>query len=428
MRRGSSSTTHARFLRRSVAVVAAVVSLAACSSATSGSGGPTSSVTTSDQQTAVSSSQTSSGQSEASNTQPTVGQGTTSGSALLAEAAAAVQKSTEPLSWTAPGPAIDVSSLRGKSVALIVVSGSEFGKSVAAGMQQAADQVGIKFTPYFGDGTLATARTQIANAVTSGVSGIVLESYDPTALRDSLSNAKANGAKIVAFGQYDFGAVPDAAKAAGVDALVGTCYKCAGVLMADALAVDSDGKADALFANVPEIGVANLIKDGFDAELARVCPDCKVTTIDSSTGNMKTQLPQAVSSALVKDPDINYIVPVFDVYAAIFASSIAAAGVADRVKLLGADASRAPLQEMQQGAQPTWIYNVGFNPQEMGWTSLDQLMRVMLGQPTNSENVASNRGFTPDTVKGLDINKYPDAWFSSEPDYYSAGFAKLWTH
>jgi ribose transport system substrate-binding protein len=339
-----------------------------------------------------------------------------------------VKKSTDPLTWTAPGPTIDVSSLRGKSVALIVVSGSAFGKSVAAGMQQAADEVGIKFTPYYGDGTLGTARTQIANAVTSGVNGIVLESYDPTALRDSLTNAKANGVKIVAFGQYDYGAVPDAAKAAGVDALVGTCYKCAGVLMADALATDSGGTADALFTNVPEIGVANLIKNGFVTELSRVCPGCKVTSIDSSTGNMKTQLPQAVSSALVKDPNINYIVPVFDVYAAIFASSISSAGVADRVKLLGADASQAPLQEMQQGAQPSWIYNVGFNPREMGWTSLDQLMRVMLGQPTSSENVAPNRGFTPDTVKGLDAAKYPDAWFAPQADYYSAGYTKLWTH
>lgn len=396
MRSGPFLRSPSGGIRRFIALAAGALCLAACSS---GAG--------------------------SSNSQASSGAGASSSG--IAEAVAAVKDSTAPLTGKPPGSPIDVSSLRGKSIALIVVSGSQFGRTVASGMQAAGQALGIKVTPYFGDGTLDTGRTQIANAITSGVQGIVLESYDPTSLRDSLNSAAAKGIKIVAFGQYDYGEVPEAGKAASVLANVGTCYKCMGKLMADALAADSGGKADALFLNVPEIGVANLIKEDFTKELARVCPGCKVTNIDSSTGNIKTQLPQAVSSALVKNPDIKYVVPVFDIYAAFFESSITSSQSGDQIKLLGADASGAQLQEMQKGSSPKWLYDVGYNPAEMGWAAVDQLMRVMLDKPAITNSYLPNRGFTPDVVKGLDISTYPDGWFGQQSNYYQQGYLDLWT-
>lgn len=350
-------------------------------------------------------------------------------SQLVGEAAAAVEKSTKPLPGQVDGSPIDVTSLSGKSVAFVAISGSDFGKTVAEGMKEAGAEVGITVLPYFGDGTLDTARTQIANAVTKGVDGIVLASWDPAALRDSLESAADRGVKIVGLGQYDYDQdLPQAAKDAGMVASVGTCYRCMGELMADALAADSDGDAHALFLNVPEIGAASLVKAGFDAELERVCPDCETTTVDSSAASLQTQMPQAVSSALVKDPDLNYVIPVFDVYAPFFTPAISSSGAGDRVQLLGADASRGPLLDMQKGTTPTWLYNAGYNTVEAGWASVDQLMRVMLGEQPAKDTFVPNRGFTAEVVDGMDPDAFPDAWFGSDADYYKRAYLEIWQH
>lgn len=383
----------ARLLAIGVAVTALVLPLAACSSGSSG-GSKTN--------------------------------GTPSKSGSQAEAQAAVQETLKPLSGPSGGSPIDVSSLRGKSIAFIATSGSDFGKTVAEGLQEAGAAVGITVLPYFGDGTLDTARTQIANAVTKGVSGIVLASWDPASLTDSLQAAASHGIKIVGLSQFDNNdQLSAAAKTAGMTAVVPTCYRCMGEAIANAVAANSGGRGDALFLNVPELPAAARVQAGFESELKKVCASCKVTTIDTSAASLQTQMPQAVSAALVKDPDLKFVIPVFDVYAPFFTSAIVSSGSGDRIKLMGADASRGPLLAMQKGTPPTWAYDNGYNLVEAGWASMDQIMRVILGQPP-AMTALPNRGFTPDVVKGMDPNAFPNAWFGATPNYFRDGYLKLW--
>ncbi|WP_127130339.1 substrate-binding domain-containing protein [Georgenia sp. SYP-B2076] len=194
---------------------------------------------------------------------------------------------------------------------------------------------------------------------------------------------------------------------------------------ADWVIADSNGKANVLVVKVTDTPATTLWMDqGPIAEYEKNCPDCKVTVIETNTGQLQ-KLPSLVSSAMVRDPDISYVQTEFDVTVQPTLQGLQSAGKADKVKLISQDGTLAVLQMLAEGRVAG---NSGINQNAVGWYGADQVLRMMSGAPSN-QNVAFpyQRLFTPENVKDLDLTPEGEAsgsWYGATD--YQDGFKKLW--
>src|SRR5260370_27769002 len=144
-------------------------------------------------------------------------------SALLAKVASKVTADKAIPTWTAPGPPVDVSKLKGKRVFIIPEAANPFNENIQNTYKQIFNAVGVKWTFYADQGLISqwiaemdAARAQRPNLI------ILSAAPDPRVLQPQLRAAKAVGIPVEVTQFYDRSAPPPPAClacAAGVTAL-----------------------------------------------------------------------------------------------------------------------------------------------------------------------------------------------------------------
>ena len=352
--------------------------------------------------------------------------GTATASPGVTEAEQLATQSEAPSTWTAPGPSIDVKGLAGKTVYLITNGANQFTETVGAGIVAAGQKAGVHVVTDYTTGGLSSADQGFAAAESQHASAIIVMSFLTSALSTPIKQATSSGIPVIQIGEHDPGPLTSTDQAAGVYQNVSPSYSEAGSLMADFVVADSNGHADVLLLNSPDVGDANVETQAFQAQLAKLCPTCKVKVDGIPEVDRTTQLPPAVSSAIVADPNLNYIVPVFDTMYPDFASALAASSAASRISLVGFDASAAEMSLLQQGSGG-WKADGGYDDTWLGWAVMDETFRALLHQPAVANEDIPLRFFTHSTVQGLDFSAGApvDPWFGNPA--YQSGFLKLWS-
>lgn len=351
---------------------------------------------------------------------------TATASSGVAQAKQLAVQSEVPSKWTAPGPQIDVKSLSGKSVYLITNGANQFTETVGAGIVAAGQKAGVHVITDYTTGGLSSADQGFAAAEAQHVSAIIVMSFLTSSLATPIKQATSAGIPVIQIGEHDPGPLTSTDQAAGVFQNVSPSYSEAGSLMADFVVADSNGHADVLLLNSPDVGDANVETAAFKSQLSKLCPSCKVKVDGIPEIDRTTQLPPAVSSAIVADPSLNYIVPVFDTMYPDFASALSASGAASRIKLVGFDASAAEMSLLQSGSGG-WTADGGYDDTWLGWAVMDETFRALLHQPAVQNEDIPLRFFTNSTVQGLNFSAGAavDPWFGSPA--YASGFMKLWS-
>lgn len=200
----------------------------------------------------------------------------------------------------------------------------------------------------------------------------------------------------------------------GADAL----YVKAGKLLADTVAVDSNGSGKILFTTVPAYTIFKPLQDGYDAELKAVCPGCKSTTFGATipqvTGN---QMVPGIVSALKRDPDIKYVASANGDFLQTLPGALQSAGMAGKVKIFTFSGGTSIQQLVQQGQiQTTTAF--GYNYE--GWLGVDAALRASQGMPVSDEH-----SLLPLPLLTKDTITTPKDSIDLPADY-QAQFKKLW--
>jgi ribose transport system substrate-binding protein len=400
MRRVPVRDTDRRF------IMLAVVGIIGCGVAVAGCGG------------SVTSSATASATASVTPT-PTASSG-------VAEAAALAAVSEVSSTWTAPGPQIDLKSLSGKTVYMITNGANQFMETVGAGIVAAGQEAGVKVIPDYTVGTIAAADQGFAAAESLHASAIIVISFLTSSLSVPIKQATSSGIPVIQVGEHDPGPLTSPDKAADVYENVSPSYSEGGDLMADFVVADSQGHADVLVLNSPDVGDANVETAAFQAQMTKLCPSCKVKVSGVPEANRTLELPSTVSSAIVADPNLNYIVPVFDTMYPDFAAALAASGAGSRISIVGFDASSAEMALLQSGSG-SWTVDGGYDDTWLGWAVMDETFRALLHKPALENENVPLEFFTKATVQSLDftVGASPDAWFGNPA--YKSGFLKLWS-
>ncbi|HXR67726.1 MAG TPA: substrate-binding domain-containing protein, partial [Dermatophilaceae bacterium] len=274
------------FLRLGAVILTAAVVAAGCGSSSSGSSSGSSGGATGTGGAATSAG-TASGGGTGTSAGTSTGDG---GSSAAGTAKAAVAAAQAPVKFVTPGPAINASSLKGKSVAYIPFNPDvPFSQTILSqGVRPALTAAGLK-TVYISTKSEPTSWAQaVQEAVSQHVDGIILQSIPPSVIGPAIKAANAAHIPVVESLTTDV-RVP---VSPGVQAKVGFDMKKVGTDLADYAVANSGGKVDGVIFSSPDTQLSQPEADAIQAELKKLCPDtCKVKVEDVTVAQWATKLP-----------------------------------------------------------------------------------------------------------------------------------------
>jgi len=283
-------------------------------------------------------------------------------------------------------------------------------------MADLAKELGFEFKIWENQGQPTQWVQGIEHGVANGYNLIdLLAGADPRALEPQIKAAVDAGITVTASHVTGF----EQPVLGGVTAMIPIDYKKAGELMAGWTIAQTEGKVNALVLTTNEVPSTESIVNGIKAVFDQF-PDAKYTMANMSIPDWATKIQSTVQSAVIADPTINYIIPIYDGMNQFVVPGLTIAGAADRVKIATFNGTPFALDMVQQGQIEM---DIGENLDWIAYGLLDAQMRLLCGLPAVTDpkipllifdkTNAATAGTPAEVSKG-----YGDA--------YIAGYKALW--
>ena len=240
-------------------------------------------------------------------------------------------------------------------------------KSLAASVGWSYDQVS------YDPANSATFNAAVDTAITKGADYIAEAGIPLTSA--VINKVKQAGAKWVLTAVYPVNVQdPVIVDANGYesDYLMGT-------VLANFFISDSNGKGNVIVEHIPAYPILGGFTDGFQAQVKKLCPGCTVKIINITIPDLAAgKVPSIMVSALRTNPNANYMA--FDVgpFAIGINSALNAAGLGNKVKIIGEAADEAAIAALKNGTQTAWT---GFSPIYSTYVMMDAMLRDAESMP-----------------------------------------------
>jgi ribose transport system substrate-binding protein len=326
--------------------------------------------------------------------------------------------------WTAPGPPVDVSKLKGKRVFIIPLVPNPFNENIQNTYKQIFNAVGVKWTFYANQGLTSQWIAAMDAAIAQHPDLIILSTApDPRVLQPQLRAAKAAGIPVEVTHFYDQSTPPPPAClacAAGVTALVTARFNNAGAAEADWIINDSHGHAHVLIVSAPDVIPSPGILSAMEREYRAYCPACTYKVINVPVAQWNTGVQSQVQSALNADPTINYVDALYDAMCTGAVPAVQAVGKTGSVKVVSFNGSPFALDDIRTGS--IMAMDASENTRWIGFADVDQAFRLLAGMsPVNETTPFRLMDKSNVTQAGVPATNY-----LGYGNAYAVGFWHLW--
>jgi ribose transport system substrate-binding protein len=167
---------------------------------------------------------------------------------------------------------------------------------------------GMVPTIFANNGTTAEHNAAIENAIHQGYAAVMMGcAYDPTTNAPAIAQAIKAGLKF-----SFYGLTPAQEEAIKVNYVNVDPYALDAKLSVDQAVQHANGKPfTALSVTSNATAATALMRDAMNAELAKVCPQCKVNEVNVEVPQWTTNIASAVTSALLQHPDTTVLFPYY---------------------------------------------------------------------------------------------------------------------
>ena len=263
-------------------------------------------------------------------------------------------------------------------------------------LKEGAAKLGWNVTEVGTDGSPEKLQGAFESAIRDGADAVIINAADKDALAAQLDEAEKAGVEFVtccSLGEQgtDFTfniATPEQ------NAPIGE-------MLAAKVVEDSGGDANSVYVNVSAFAILEAVGDTFKKKYAELCPDCTTDTLDVPLTALGKDVPDRIVSYLRSHPDVNYVVlSEAGSTSPGLTAALRAAGLGDKVKIVGQGGNEAVYQEVKDGSilavVPTALYSYDYG-------MLDALARKFAGQPveeTTPEFWLMTKENAPETIDG----------------------------
>jgi ABC-type sugar transport system substrate-binding protein len=289
---------------------------------------------------------------------------------------------------------------------------------ITGGFKEAATALGwsltvLTYDPADPQGPSAAMR----QAVDGGADYIAVSGQSIDILGQALDAAKAK--KIPVIDMYSTDQVGGSTN--GIYANVGGTpfSQRSAALLSDFVIADSGGDANVLFVNVPDFKILQIVADAVDGNFKTQCPACTVTPLNVSIGDLTggTVASQVVSTLQSKSK-IDYVYVTIGDLATGLPEALQAAGLADKVKIVGGVPNTEQVQSLIDGKATAYT---PLGRPASAWAAIDVMARLSVGMDADAKGheLLPSVIWTPDNVP-KPAQDYQGA------ENYQAQFKKLW--
>jgi ribose transport system substrate-binding protein len=342
------------------------------------------------------------------------------GSALVSECESTLEKAGEPLKFEVPGPPIKTSSLKGNSVTFVSLSQAVPTIAEAANQTVAAGKkVGISVSIWDGKGEVTRMQQGIESAVNKGDDAIILLGVPTELVQGALAKAAAANIPVISElnNEPEEGA-PGQGAGENIVATTAPSYVEVGSWLACKAIVETEGKANVVIFGAEELQPSAKEVEGIASKLEE-CEGCTFTENSTPTAEWETKLPGLAESTIRSNPEVNYLLPLYDGMGIFVTAGVRQEGAGDNVKVASFNGTPPGLELVQEGE----IFTADPG-QSSGWLAfggLDQAMRAMLGEKPANPKVPL-RYFDTENVQGVNVTEEAELYGTE----YEGGFEKLW--
>ena len=346
--------------------------------------------------------------------------------AQVAAAAGAIERFRAIPGFVAPGSAFDAPAhLRGKTIFEIpITSEVPFITAVEGGMRRAAAIVGARLVVYPNQGRPEQWGQGIRTAIAQHAAAITLLAQDPGLLGPEIAEAEKAGIPVVVVrtsGEHETCPADAAGHIYGTACVPGP-FEQAGRLEADWVIATTQGQADVLVIMSTDAHSTSPLVRALKDEFRTRCPGCRLRFTDVPIPRWPDELRGEVQSALVRDPGLDYVVPIYDSMSQYVVPAIRAnAGAASRVKLATFNGTPFVLQLLQRHERVQMV--AGEDLAWVGWAAMDQAFRLIAGVPPLQSERTPLRVFDASDVGEAGSPPGVDRGYGSS---FVAGYRRLW--
>jgi ribose transport system substrate-binding protein len=337
----------------------------------------------------------------------------------LAAAEATIAKHRKAPTFVPPGASFDAKKcVAGKKLMVIPVSSANpFNKDITLAMIDVAKSVGLEVVEWENQARPTQWVQGMNFAANNGFDAVVmLGGVNPAVLGPQIAAAKAAGVGIYTGHFYDTSQTPDPS----VDLAMRVNYYKVGGILADFVIADTKGKVNALIIGSDEIVPTPVFVKGITDKLDACGAGCKYTYINAPVPEWSTKIRSSVQSALIADPSINHIIPIYDSMSQFVIPAITITGKTGEVGIVTFNGTPFVIDEIRKG---NVTMDVG---ESIGWIArslLDGSMRKMCGLEAKNELYIPFFIFDKNNAKTAGI---PAAYDKGYGDDYVLGYKRLW--
>ncbi len=322
--------------------------------------------------------------------------------------------------FTFKGAKFEASKAKGKTILDIPLSHTNpFNVAVAEGEESGAKQLGINFKTYWTTGAPSEWAAGIQHGIATHVNVINLQGgVDPALLGPQIKQAQEAGIKVVAPHLYDLTQKPKL-----VNYSLPDNYKLAAQLEADGVIKETKAKANVYVILSEEVVPTSAIKEELESEFAHHCVECKLEFVNVPVTEWGTKIQTDVQSALVKNPNINYVIPIYDSMSPGVVSAIKAAGKVGKVFVSTFNGTPFVMKMIQD--ENIVKFEIGEDLGWEGWAYIDGDARIMAGEkiPQTYWEETPLRVFTKANINEAGV---PPKLSTGYGNAYISGYKSIW--
>ncbi len=343
----------------------------------------------------------------------------------IEHAAAQIAAASENPEFTLEAEPFDMNAIAGKTIFNIPNSSAvPYIVAVDEEAKKVAESYGAEWVEYTNQGTPTEHTAGVEQAISQGADVIVLsQGLNGELIKPALERASDAGIPVVISHTYQNGDPVPAGIADLVTAQITAPFAESGRLNAAWAITQTEGEGNILIINSSEVPPSNGIVAAMKDEFETHCPGCTVKEVNVPVADWATKIATTVQSEIQINPQLDYVLPVYDSMTLFVEAGVTSAGKVGQVFTSSFNGTPDVLKIMQEGDVLTM--DIGENVQWLAWATLDQVGRVLAGVPIVEDGNQETplKVFTKENVDEAGV---PPVAGEGYGDAHIAGYEALW--